>query len=109
MKIRWHRLLTSPTTHIESVEGDVVHLRVDGMVCSSVCALRTRQAFSRLDGVRRVRVDFERGIATIEGTPHDAEIYESALASVVAGKPLRRWIERAVRALAHRGAARSAM
>lgn len=98
-RFHWRRLLTNPTTHIESVEGDVTRLRVDGLVCSSVCAVRTKQALRRLDGVRRVSVDFDSGIATIEGVPHDAATYERAVTAAVAGKPVRRAIERIARAV----------
>ena len=48
-RFKWHRLFVNPTTHIESVEGDVVRLKVDGLVCSSVCAVRTKQALARLE------------------------------------------------------------
>jgi copper chaperone CopZ len=95
MKIIWRRFLTNPTTRIVSIDGDIVRLRVDGLVCSSVCAVRTRQALRRIDGVRRVSVDFAQGIATIEGKPADAATYERAVTDAVAGKPMRRLIERA--------------
>lgn len=92
-RFKWHRLLTNPTTHVESQEGNVTRLRVDGLVCSSVCAVRTKQALEGLEGVRKVRVDFDAGIATIEGEPRAALDYERAVTGVVAGKPLRRLIE----------------
>ena len=96
-RFKWHRALVNPTTHILSVDGDITRLQVDGLVCSSVCAVRTKQALRGIDGVRRVTVDFDSGIATIEGAPHDAATYERAVTSVVAGKPLRRAIERIAR------------
>jgi copper chaperone CopZ len=96
MKIIWRRLLTNPMTRIESIDGGVVQLRVDGLVCSNVCAARTKQALRRIDGVRRVSVDFEGGIDTIEGTPADAETYERAVTGVV-----RRLVERVARRLEH--------
>ncbi len=99
MRIRWRRLLTNPTTAIESREGDVTRLRVDGLVCDTVCAVRTEQALGAVPGVRRVSVDYDTGIATIEGEAHDAAAYERAVTGAVAGKPLRRAIE----ALARRG------
>jgi copper chaperone CopZ len=92
-RFKWHRLLTNPTTRIVAREDEVTTLQVEGLVCSSVCAVRTRQALEDLDGVRRVRVDFETGIATIEGAPHEAAEYERAVAGVIVGKPLRRLIE----------------
>jgi hypothetical protein len=92
-KLRWRRLLVNPRTEIESREGDVTRLRVEGLVCSTVCAVRTREALAALPGVRAVRVDFETGVATIEGEPHDPETYERAVTAVVAGRSLRRAIE----------------
>src|SRR4026209_2361238 len=100
MRIKWHPLLTNPTTHVESQEGEVTRLRIDGLVCSSVCAVRTKQALRRLDGVSLVTVDFETGVAVIEGRPHAAAAYERAVTGVVAGKPLRRALERVLRVVA---------
>ncbi len=99
MRIKWRRLLTNPRTHVESVEGDVTRLRVDGLVCDAVCAVRTKRALRQIDGVARVTVDFDSGVATIVGTPHTAAEYERAVTGAVAGKPLRRTIERAARVL----------
>ena len=92
-RFKWHRALVNPTTHVESVKGDVTVLRVDGLVCSSVCAVRTKRALASLPGVRRVDVDFDAGVARIEGAPQPPEAYERAVTSVVAGKPMRRMIE----------------
>jgi len=99
MRIRWRRLLTNPTTAIESREGDVTRLRIDGLVCDTVCAVRTKQALSAMSGVRRVSVDYDAGIATIDGDPHDAAAYERAVTAAVAAKPLRRAIEALARRL----------
>lgn len=93
MRIRWRRLLTNPTTAIESRESDVTRLRIDGLVCDTVCAVRTKQALSAMPGVRRVSIDYDAGIATIEGDPHDAASYQRAVSGAVAGKPLRRALE----------------
>jgi copper chaperone CopZ len=93
MKIRSGRLLVNPTARVESLEGDVTRVRVDGLVCSTVCAARTKEALEGLDGVRRVELDFDTGVATIEGKPHDAEAYERAVTSVVVGRRMRRFIE----------------
>ncbi len=92
-RFKWHRLLVNPTTHIEAQDAGVTRVRVDGLVCSSVCAVRTKQGLEQLPGVERVSIDFDTGIATIEGTPHDAAAYEQAVTGAVAGKPLRRLIE----------------
>jgi copper chaperone CopZ len=94
-RVRWRRLLTNPATHVERQENAVTVLRVDGLVCSGKCAARTRHALNQLEGVERVRVDFDRGVATIEGRPHTPEAYELAVTSVVAGKGLRRLVSRA--------------
>jgi copper chaperone CopZ len=89
----------NPTTRIESVDGDVVRLKVDGLVCSSVCAVRTKRALEEIDGVRRVSVDFERGEAVVEGAPQPAEAYDRAVTGAVAGKPFRRALEAVTRRL----------
>jgi copper chaperone CopZ len=102
-RFKWHRALVNPTTHVESVDGDVTMLRVDGLVCSSVCAARTKQALRAIDGVRRVDVDIDAGVARIEGATQPPEVYERAVTSVVAGKPVRRAIEW----VASRGVART--
>ena len=94
-RFKWHRILTNPTTHVESQDGDVTQLRVDGLVCSSVCAVRTKEALQQLPGVERVSVDFDSGIAMIHGPPHAGDSYERAVASVVAGRSLRKLIEHA--------------
>jgi copper chaperone CopZ len=93
-RFKWHRLLVNPTTHVESQDGDVTRLQVDGLVCNSVCAVRTKQALEALQGVTSVKVDFDTGAATITGAPHDAAAYERAVTGAVAGNPLRRLIER---------------
>jgi copper chaperone CopZ len=99
VRIIWRRLLTNPTTHIASRDGDVTRLQVDGLVCDKVCAVRTKQALEELPGVRSASVDLDTGIATIEGAPLDADTYERAVTGAVVGKPLRRAIERMHRAL----------
>jgi copper chaperone CopZ len=95
MRFRWHRLLQNPTTRVIAVDGGVARLRVDGMVCSGVCAVRTRQALASVEGVRSVHVDFDAGEATVEGTPRDAAVYERAVARAVLARPARKLIERA--------------
>ena len=99
MRIRWRRLLTNPTTHIESRDGEITRLRVDGLVCDTVCAVRTAEALRELPGVRAVRVDYDSGIATIEGDPHEAAVYERAVTGAVAGRGVRRALEHAADAL----------
>ena len=71
----------------------MVRLKVDGLVCSSVCAVRTQRALAALPGVDAVRIDFDSGIATIEGTPHDAADYERAVKNMVAMRWSRRLLE----------------
>ncbi|MBF6598918.1 MAG: heavy-metal-associated domain-containing protein [Dehalococcoidia bacterium] len=94
MQLRLARLLSYPRTRVVARDGDVTRVAIDGLVCSSVCAVRSRQALARLGGVRRVEVDFERGIASVEGPPVDDAAYQRAIDSVVAGKPLRRALDR---------------
>ena len=95
MRIRWRRLLTNPTTHVESREGDVTRLRVDGLVCDTVCAVRTAEALRALPGVRSVQVDYDTGMATIEGDPLEAAVYKRAVTGAVAGRGVRRVLEHA--------------
>jgi copper chaperone CopZ len=83
----------NPTTRVESQDGGTTVLRVDGLVCDTVCAVRTGEALAAMPGVTNVRVDYDAGTATIEGTAHDAAAYERAVTGAVAGKPLRRLIE----------------
>jgi hypothetical protein len=99
VRIRWRRLLTNPTTRIESRAGDVTRLRVDGLVCDTVCAVRTAEALRALPGVRGVTVDYDAGMATIEGDALDAAAYERAVTGAVAGRGLRRVLEHAADAL----------
>ena len=94
MRILWHRLLTYPTTRVLSRDGDVTRLQVEGLVCDSVCAVRTKQGLRGIEGVRHVSVDFETGVATIIGAPAADAEYERAVTSQVAGRGIRRLIER---------------
>ena len=93
MRIRWRRVLVNPTTRVESREGDVTVVRVDGLVCDTVCAVRTREALAALPGVRAVTVDYDAGTARIEGATHDPSEYERAVKGAVTGKPVRRSLE----------------
>jgi hypothetical protein len=95
MKLRWHRLLTSPKTRVLSRDGDVTRLQVDGLVCDQVCAVRTKQGLRSIEGVRDVSVDFESGVATIIGAPASEEEYERAVTKMVTGRGLRGLLERA--------------
>jgi len=99
MRILWHRLLTAPAVHIESVKGETTLVRVDGVVCDRVCAVNTKKALEGVEGVRRVTVDFDRGLATVEGVPQSQAKYQRALDGVVSGGGVRRFIESTVRRL----------
>ena len=94
MKLRLDRLFSYPRTRVLSREGDVTRVQIEGLVCSSVCAVRSRQVLARLPGVRRVNIDFASGIATIEGTTAEAAAYQRAIDSVIAGKAIRRALDR---------------
>lgn len=107
MRINWRRLLVNPTTRIESREGDTTVLRVDGLVCDTVCAVRTKEALAALPGVRNVTVDYDAGTARIEGANHDAAAYERAVTGAVAGKPARRVIEHVAQLIGRRREART--
>ena len=108
MRILWHRLLTNPRTHVESADGDATRLKVEGLACDAVCVRRTRKALLKLEGVRRVSVDLDDGIATIEGAQYPADVYERVVTSQVAGKPVRRLIERVAAAVRSTQPAREA-
>jgi hypothetical protein len=99
-------LLVNPTTRVESREGDVTVLRVDGLVCDTVCAVRTREALEALPGVRAVTVDYDTGTARIEGAEHEADAYERAVTGAVAGRPVRRAIEHIAQVFGRTGVAR---
>ena len=92
MRLHLHRLFTSPKVSVESSDGGRTVVHIDGLVCDDVCAVRSQRALTQLEGVRNVSVDFDAGTATIEGAPHSESDYQRALDSVVAMKPLRRWL-----------------
>jgi hypothetical protein len=92
-RVKWRRALVNPRTHVEAQDATITRLRVDGLVCSTICAVRTKDALSALPGVTAVTVDFEAGVATIEGPAHDPSTYDRAVTGAVAGKPVRRLIE----------------
>jgi hypothetical protein len=102
MRILWHRLLTNPTTRVVSRDGDETRIKVEGLVCDDVCAARTASALRSLEGVERVYVDLDSGVATVHGRHYEAETYARAVAAAVAGKPLRRAIERVASAVRRR-------
>lgn len=99
MRILWRRLTSIPTTRIERREGQTTVLAVDGLVCDTICAVRTREALAALPGVTGVTVDFEHGRAHVTGPAHDPQTYERAVRSVVVGRGLRRAIQAAHRRL----------
>jgi copper chaperone CopZ len=107
MKFIWRRLLEAPKAHVEAREGDVTTLRLEGIVCDQVCAVRTKRALAGLPGVRSVRVDHATSTATVEGGSHDAAVYTKAIEREVAGMGARRIIERVALA-AGRGRAAAA-
>lgn len=78
MRFRWRRLLRAPRARVVSREGEETLLRLEGIVCDRVCAVRT---------------------ATVVGPVAEAAAYERAIAGAVAGMWLRRGIERVARAL----------
>jgi hypothetical protein len=99
MRVLWHRLLVNPTTRVLSREGDVTRVKVEGLVCDRVCALRTKQGLERLPGVRSASVHLDSGVATVIGAPATDAAYERAVTAMVAGRGIRRGIERIAKAL----------
>ncbi len=99
VRILWHRLLVNPTTRVLSRDGDVTRVKVEGLVCDRACAARTREGLSRIEGVTDVRVDLDSGVATVIGPPASDQDYERAVTSMVAGRSVRRAIERIANAL----------
>jgi hypothetical protein len=76
-----------------SRDDDVTLVKVDGLLCDAVCAVRTSDALSHIDGVNAVSVDFKAGVARVTGRAASAEEYERAVSGVVAGRGLRRLLE----------------
>ncbi len=99
MKLRLARLFTYPSARVLSVGGDVTRVRIDGLVCDRVCAARSRRALARIEGVRSVSIDFDAGIATVEGPPIPGGFYTRAIDTAAAGRPLRRALDVVRRAL----------
>ncbi|MBI2724381.1 MAG: heavy-metal-associated domain-containing protein [Chloroflexi bacterium] len=89
----------APRARVVSREGEETLLRLQGIVCDGVCAVRTERALAAMPGVRAVRVDYEAQTATVIGPVTEAAAYERAIAGAVAGMWLRRGIERVARAL----------
>jgi len=102
-------LLIEPRVRVLERHGDVARLRIDGIVCEDLCAVRAARAIRDVEGVRDATIDFEAGVATITGGPADTAAYQRAIERVVVAPGLRRWLARTTRALGrrpHRGAAR---
>ncbi|MDE3097201.1 MAG: cation transporter [Chloroflexota bacterium] len=102
MKLRLTRLFTYPSAHVLSVAGDVTRVRIDGLVCDRVCAARSHRALARIEGVRSVSIDFDAGIATVEGPAAPGGVYARAIDGAAAGRPLRRALDALRRALPRR-------
>ncbi len=98
MKLRLDRVLTRPSVRVLNRTPDTTRLAIDGLVCNRICAARTARALRRIDGVNSVAVDFDSGIATVEGRPLPDAMYDAALQRAVACQPLRRLLDDARRA-----------
>jgi len=107
VRILWHRLLANPATRVLSREGDVARVKVEGLVCDRICAVRTKQALERIDGVREASVDLDSGVATVLGAPASDDAYERAVTSAVAARGARRAIERIANAVRRPAAGRA--
>ena len=90
------RLATAPTLRVTDATPERAVVRIEGLVCA-LCAARTQQALAAVPGVEAARVDLEAGTAELRyalGSTPDEEALRRALASVVIGGAMRRWIER---------------
>jgi hypothetical protein len=94
MRIRPARLLAYPHVRLVARGADRTHLQIDGLVCDRVCGVRAGEALRRLPGVTAVAVDFEHGVATIEGDAIDIAECERAVDAVVSAKGVRRLLHR---------------
>ena len=99
MKLRLARLFTYPTARVLSVDGEVTRVCIDGLVWDRVCASRSRTALVNIDGVRGVTIDFDAGIATVEGPPIRGGAYAHAIDAAVVGRLLRHALDALRRAL----------
>jgi copper chaperone CopZ len=85
--------LVNPTTRVLSRDADVTRVKVEGLVCERVCAVRTKEGLERLPGVSSASVDLDSGIATVIGAPASDAAYERAVTSMVVGRGIRRAVE----------------
>ncbi len=103
--LRFHpsRLLTAPALRPpaggeagRAEGGERTAVAVDGLVCG-LCASRARRALAAVEGVRGVRVDLARGLATLEharGAPPSAAALRAALERSAVGLRWRRLLAR---------------
>lgn len=100
------RLLRAPrvevaATRLDADGGATVDLQVRGMVCG-VCAMRTRSALLATPGVEAASVDLDAGTARLHleaGEHVDVDGLQQSLDRVVIALPVRRALERVVRAV----------
>ena len=98
------RLRTAPAVRVLERGEDCTTFAIDGLVCG-LCADRTRDALTGVDGVRGVRVDLERGVAVVE---HEGDVpglttLQGALDRVVVARPLRKLLDRLTHPRRHHG------
>ncbi|MYD66203.1 MAG: heavy-metal-associated domain-containing protein [Chloroflexi bacterium] len=92
------RLRTAPALRaLERRDGSTT-FAVDGLVCG-LCAARTQQAIEGVEGVHRVEVDLDRGVAVVR---HEDDLpgmaaMQQALDRVVIALPIRRLLGRLTR------------
>jgi len=54
MKIRWHNLFVAPRASVARVNEDGSVVKVDGLICDTICERRTLSALRALPGVTDV-------------------------------------------------------
>lgn len=74
-------LLLVPLLTVTSLAGEKVVVRVDGLSCA-YCAYSLEKNLQKLDGVEKVEINLEEGIATLqlkEGAVLKAEVVEKTV------------------------------
>lgn len=101
LRIHPSRLATAPALGLVEATAGRATVRIDGLVCG-LCAARTQQALAAVPGVEAASVDLGAGRAEVwyatDGVIDEAAL-RRALDSVVVAAGMRRWIERAMRAV----------
>jgi len=54
-------------------EGIMATIKIKGMTCNH-CVMAVTKALNEIDGIKNVKVDFEKGEAFFEGKPVDMDL-----------------------------------